>query len=207
MINWKLTLVVIALLPIAGALGGAVGKVMSSSAAAGVSAYATAGGIAEEAISSIRTLTSINAQPDIYKRYAGQMDKARAAANKNALNSGLLFGAFNLFLFGAYALAFWYGAVLLTEDTTLEGGDILTVFFCVLMGALNLGSAGPSMSAVQAAQAVAFKAYKVIDRVPPVDVNSTEGIQVDPASRGQVELRDVSFSYVRDLCCALGSFY
>ena len=195
--NWKLTLVIVALFPIAGGLGAGFGRVMASASAAGARAYATAGGIAEEAIGSIRTVTALNAQADTYHLYASHLDDAQKMSAKSALNGGLVFSSFNLFLYCSYALAFWYGTTLLIDpNEDLQGGDILTVFFCVLFGAVNIGQAGPSISAIQEAQGVAFEAFKVIDRVPDIDIESEEGTKVAAESTvGTLELRDVEFTY------------
>lgn len=195
--NWKLTLVIISLFPVAGGLGAVFGRIMASAAASGAKAYATAGGIAEEAIGSIRTVTALNAQADTYHLYTSHLDDAQKMSAKSALNGGLVFSSFNLFLYCSYALAFWYGTTLLIDpNEDLQGGDILTVFFCVLFGAVNIGQAGPSISAIQEAQGVAFEAFKVIDRVPDIDIESEEGTKVTSESTvGTVELRDVEFTY------------
>ena len=76
----------------------------------------------------------------------------------------------------------------------LEGGTVLTVFFCVLFGAMMVGQAGPAIQSIQDAQAVAYEAYEVIDRVPEVDIQATDGIVLTECT-GHVRLDDIRFAY------------
>ena len=105
--NWKLTLVIVSVFPVAGGLSAMFGRVMAAAAAASARSYATAGGVAEESISSIRTVTALNAQADTYNMYSFFLNSAQKSGEKSALNGGLVFGSFNVFLYFAYALAFW----------------------------------------------------------------------------------------------------
>ena len=105
--DWKLTLVILALLPLAAILGAMFGRVMASAATAGAKSYASAGGVAEESIASIRTVTSLNGQGTAFAMYSNFLTSAQQQGVKSAMNGGALFGVFNLFMYGAYALAFW----------------------------------------------------------------------------------------------------
>ena len=52
---------------------------------------------------------------------------------------GFSTGFLYLCLFGTYALAFWYGAVLIMEpDSGYSIGVVLTVFFSVIIGAFGI---------------------------------------------------------------------
>jgi len=198
--SWKLTLVILSLLPLAAILGAMFGKVMAGAAAAGAKSYAAAGGVAEESIASIRTVTSLNAQGTAFTMYSRFLDAAQKSGVRSSINGGGLFGVFNLFMYGAYGLAFWYGSKLVSEipegatEPELQGGDVLTVFFCVLFGAMMIGQAGPAIQSVQEAQAVAHEAYEVIDRIPEVDIEDTSGTDLTTC-KGHVEFRGVEFAY------------
>ena len=51
---------------------------------------------------------------------------------------GFSTGVLYLCLFGTYALAFWYGAVLIMETGGYTIGVVLTVFFSVIIGAFGI---------------------------------------------------------------------
>jgi ATP-binding cassette subfamily B (MDR/TAP) protein 1 len=191
--DWVLTLVILSLLPVAGVLGALFGQVMSSAAKDATESYAAAGGVAEETIASIRTITSLNAQGSAFSMYSSYLEAARKAGVKASLNGAALFAGFNLFMFCAYGLTFWYGAKRVINGD-VEGGDVLTIFFCVLFGAIMLGQSGPSMKAIQEGQAVLYEAFEVIDRKPEIDIDSNEGKEVTDI-KGHIELRNVKFSY------------
>lgn len=74
------------------------------------------------------------------------MNHAAKVTIKFSFFNGLAFG----FIFGAmiwtYALGFWYGAKLISEETynsnmddIYTAGDVMTIFFSILMGSFSLG--------------------------------------------------------------------
>lgn len=58
----------------------------------------------------------------------------------------------------------------------------------------SLGQASPCMSAFAAGRAAAFKMFETINRRPDIDPYDTRGKKLDDI-QGDIELRDVSFSY------------
>ena len=58
----------------------------------------------------------------------------------------------------------------------------------------SLGQASPCMSAFAAGQAAAFKMFETIHRKPEIDASDTKG-KISEDIRGDIELRDVYFSY------------
>lgn len=67
--SWELTLVILAVTPLLVIVGGIFGKIMGNTASAEQSAYAEAGGIAEEAFSSIRTVVAFGGEHDTIEKY------------------------------------------------------------------------------------------------------------------------------------------
>ena len=81
-------------------------------------------------------------------------------------------------------------------DDCFTGGQILSVFFAVIIGAFAMGQAGPNIESTANAQGAASFIYKVIDRQPTIDSLSEDGLKPDPAAfRGEVEFRNVTFAY------------
>ena len=106
--------------------------------------YGHAGSVASEALGAIRTVTSLNVQPDAISRYRSYIVQAmRVGVGKGfklGLGNGLLFGVIYL----TYGLGFWYGARLVAEaiedgKANPKGGDIIAVFFSVIIGSMALG--------------------------------------------------------------------
>lgn len=108
--------------------------------------YSLAGGLATEAINAIRTVTALNIQPAVISQYRKYLFEAMRIGIQKGLNVGIGLGALLATIFFTYALGFWYGAKLVADDlesncthNCLTGGDIISAFFCIIMGSFSLG--------------------------------------------------------------------
>ncbi|KAH7838351.1 hypothetical protein Vadar_025259 [Vaccinium darrowii] len=79
-------------------------------------------------------------------------------------------------------------------DNGYTGGDVFNVIIAALIGSLSLGQASPCITAFAAGQEAAFKMFETINREPEIDAYDIKGIKLD-AIRGDIELRDIYFSY------------
>ncbi|KAL9972823.1 hypothetical protein ACROYT_G019202 [Oculina patagonica] len=193
--GWKLTLVIIAISPLIAIAGGIMGKLLTSMTTKELDAYAKAGSIAEEVLSSIRTVAAFGGEKKEIVRYTSHLGDAKDFGTKKGLMSGLGMGFFQVIMFGSYALAFWYGAKLIIEGE-MNGGDLLIVFFSVMFGAMQLGQAGPTFTDIATAQGAAYQVFLVIDRDPPIDSSSTEGEVLDDSSfKGNISFSNIEFFY------------
>lgn len=68
-VGWKLALVMLAVCPLIVLAGALTGKVMGSLSSKEQTAYAEAGAIAEQAISSIRTVVAFGGEEEELKRF------------------------------------------------------------------------------------------------------------------------------------------
>ena len=113
-------------------------KFTVESASDGQGAYAKAGGIAEQAFSSIRTVVAFGGQKRETASYVKHLDSAYQAGAKKALVSGVGNGLFVFVLFCVYSLGFWYGANCVSAGE-MTPGQVLNVFMGVVIGAFALG--------------------------------------------------------------------
>lgn len=129
--NWKLTLVLMSMTPLVAIVGAFVSKVpsyfiipsclfvapiicvlplqlMEQSTKQQQELYSKAGSIAEEVLSSIRTVTAFNGQELELKRYnqALELSKRKGILKGVYVGVGLFFTMF--ILYSNYGLAFWY---------------------------------------------------------------------------------------------------
>lgn len=169
--------------------------------------YAAAGGLATESLGAIRTVTALNAQPDVISRYRVFLFKAMQVGIikgfKVGLGNGSVFGS----CFLTYALGFWYGAKLVTEsinngcsisqkgEDCITGGIILAVFFSVIMGSIALGQLAPPLTSFISAKAAIGSMLDILRRKPLIDGFSEEGEVPLQKASGSIELKDVEFSY------------
>ena len=78
--------------------------------------YASAGAIAEETFSLVRTVTSFGLQKQRIARYDKELDKAANETTKQGFALGWGFGSVMFFYFISYSIAFWVGAVLVVNS-------------------------------------------------------------------------------------------
>ncbi|CAJ1079341.1 bile salt export pump [Xyrichtys novacula] len=192
--GWKLTLVVIAVSPLIGIAAGLMAMAVARLTGRELKAYAKAGAVADEVLSSIRTVAAFGGEEKEAERY----DKNLAEAQTWGVKKGAIIGVFQGYLwciiFLCFALAFWYGSKLVIDTQELSPGTLIQVFFGVLMAAMNLGQASPCLEAFASGRAAAKTIFDTIDREPEIDCFSEEGHKLETV-KGDIEFHNVSFFY------------
>lgn len=191
--GWLLTLVMLSSIPLLVIAGGAMSLFLSKMATRGQNAYAKAATVVEQTIGSIRTVASFTGEKQAVTKYNQFLVNAYKSGVFEGLAAGLGLGTVMFIIFASYALAVWFGAKMILEKG-YTGGTVLNVIIAVLTGSMSLGQASPCMSAFAAGQAAAFKMFETIHRKPEIDVSDTNGKILEDI-QGEIELRDVYFSY------------
>uniref|UniRef100_A0A9J7Y083 ATP-binding cassette, sub-family B (MDR/TAP), member 11a n=1 Tax=Cyprinus carpio carpio TaxID=630221 RepID=A0A9J7Y083_CYPCA len=192
--GWKLTLVVIAVSPLIGLAAGLMAMAVARLTGHELTAYAKAGSVADEVLSSMRTVAAFGGEHKETERYDRNLVEAQAWGIKKGAVIGVFQGYLWCIIFLCYALAFWYGSKLVIETKELTPGGLVQVFFGVLMGAVNLGQASPCLEAFASGRAAAKSIFDTIDREPEIDCFSEEGHVLDKV-KGDIEFHSVHFNY------------
>ncbi|OQS04216.1 ATP-binding Cassette (ABC) Superfamily [Thraustotheca clavata] len=201
--GWKLSLVVLAFVPLMAAGIFAMVKTVAGAVQRAIKAYGAAGAVAEEALSNVRTVHMFNSIGATTKKYDAALVEAEAAGIQKGLMSGVSGGITFGLIFVTYSVAISYGAVLVADDNLVppkctsdcyDGGRVLIVFFGVIMGAMALGQAGPSIEATTSARAAAFDAYAIMDRPSKIDPLTSSGRTL-PNVDGSIDLENIHFVY------------
>ncbi|XP_007505013.2 ATP-dependent translocase ABCB1 [Monodelphis domestica] len=191
--GWKLTLVILAVSPVLGLSAALWAKILSSFTDRELLAYAKAGAVAEEVLAAIRTVIAFGGQKKELERYNKNLEDAKNVGIKKAITANISIGAAFLLIYASYSLAFWYGTTLiLSGEYTI--GNVLTVFFSVLIGAFSIGQASPSIEAFANARGAAYEVFKIIDNNPAIDSYSGSGHKPDNI-KGNLEFKNVHFTY------------
>ncbi|NXK03594.1 MDR3 protein, partial [Herpetotheres cachinnans] len=191
--GWKLTLVILAVSPVLGLSAALWAKVLSAFTDKEQAAYAKAGAVAEEVLAAVRTVIAFGGQEKEIKRYHKNLEDAKRVGIKKAITANISMGAAFLLIYASYALAFWYGTTLvLTDDYTI--GNVLTVFFSVLIGAFGIGQTAPCVEAFASARGAAYAIFNIIDNEPKIDNYSETGHKPDHI-KGNLEFQNVYFNY------------
>uniref|UniRef100_A0A5F9D046 ATP binding cassette subfamily B member 1 n=1 Tax=Oryctolagus cuniculus TaxID=9986 RepID=A0A5F9D046_RABIT len=191
--GWKLTLVILAISPVLGLSAALWAKIMSSFTDKELLAYAKAGAVAEEVLAAIRTVIAFGGQQKELERYNKNLEEAKRIGIKKAITANISVGVAFLLMYASYALAFWYGTTLvISKEYSI--GQVLTVFFSVLVGAFSIGQASPNVEAFANARGAAYEIFRIIDNKPSIDSYSEAGHKPDNI-KGNLEFRNVHFSY------------
>ncbi|XP_011362782.1 ATP-binding cassette sub-family B member 5 [Pteropus vampyrus] len=193
--GWKLTLVTLSTSPLIIASAAMFSTIVISLTSKELKAYSKAGAVAEEVLSSIRTVVAFGAQEKEIQRYTQNLKYAKDVGIKKAIASKLSLGAVYFFMNGTYGLAFWYGtSLILHGEPGYTIGTVLAVFFSVIHSSYCIGTAAPNFETFTIARGAAFNIFQVIDKKPAIDNFSTTGYKPE-CIEGTVEFKNVSFSY------------
>ncbi|XP_076306516.1 ATP-dependent translocase ABCB1-like isoform X6 [Tachypleus tridentatus] len=192
-VGWELTLVIMSLTPLLALSSAFMGKMIASSSAREQEKYAQAGSVAEEVLGNIRTVAVFRGEKREVTRYTEALLAGKKVAIRKYIFISIGLGFTFLVLYGSYALAFWYGSVLILNGS-MDPGSVFTVFFAVLIGSFSLGNAVPHLTAIATAKGAAGVIFNIVDNKPKIDPYSDKGIFPQHMTPN-IELRKVNFNY------------
>lgn len=186
-ISPKLTLVILAVVPVIVVTAILFGRMIRRSSKRLQDLYATLNTIAEETFQGISAVKAFTAERRESDRYRASLRELIGVALRVARARGA-FVAFILFiLFGGIAALIWYGKTMMLDTGALTSFVIYAVF---VGGAM--GSFADLYGAVQSAMGAS---ERVRDLLLNADAEALDAGSSERPSRGHVELFDVSFAY------------
>ncbi|CAO2044869.1 unnamed protein product [Urochloa humidicola] len=189
---WRLTLVAlpsVLLLVIPGFL---YGRILIGLARRIRAEYARPGAIAEQAVSSVRTVYSFVAEGSTMTRFSAALEESARLGVKQGLTKGLGVGSSGI-SFAIYAFNVWYGSRLVMYHGG-KGGTVYVVSAGIVVGGMALGSGLSNLKYFSEASSAAERIMEVIQRVPRIDSEHDAGEELVNVA-GEVEFRNVEFCY------------
>ncbi|PUZ76060.1 hypothetical protein GQ55_1G260600 [Panicum hallii var. hallii] len=189
---WRLTLVT---LPSALLLifpGVAYGRALTDLARRIRDQYARPGAVAEQAVSSVRTVYSFVAERATMARFSAALEESARLGLRQGLAKGVAVGS-NGIAFAIYAFNIWYGSRLVMYHG-YPGGTVFVVSSLIVIGGVSLGSALSNVKYFSEATAAAERTLEMIRRVPKIDSESAAGEELANVA-GEVEFKHVDFCY------------
>jgi ABC-type multidrug transport system fused ATPase/permease subunit len=126
--GWKLALILLAVFPVIIVIGRLMGVQLTKRSKQSQDAFGEAGGVAEQAISSVRTVQAFSGEAREVERYESKLKVGLDHGIKTGFITGSGIGAIFFSMFSVYGLAFWYGSQLILEGS-YNPGQVLNVFF------------------------------------------------------------------------------
>ncbi|OLY83004.1 Multidrug resistance protein 1A [Smittium mucronatum] len=192
--GWKMALVVMSIIPLLVFIGLFISSSVGRKTKVALDYRSKSGLVANEALSSMRTVLAFNGQKRESDRYDTSNDLAAKAELSKSFSLALGLGGIYFCTYAIYSLGFWYGAKLIRMGQ-LDPASVLNVFFAFVISGSSIGHATPSISAITSAKGAATNVFNVIDRASPIDpIEMDSGVKVD-YFKGEIEFDNVSFGY------------
>ncbi|OWY93949.1 hypothetical protein PHMEG_00036466, partial [Phytophthora megakarya] len=169
--GWDMSLVMACIMPFMVASLGVLMTSLRKRAVHSQQMYAEAGAVAEETLSSIRTVSSLNAEKLAINKYNERAAKAEETNIQMAKFASCVFGLFMCSIWLMYAAGLWYGGSKVAQGKA-SPSEVFQAFFGVLMGTISLGQITPNISAVAEAKGAAAQIYKILDTPSNIDASN-----------------------------------
>ncbi len=191
-LNWRLTLFVLVLAPLMGALGAVFGMVIRRASEEIQDEVAQAITVSSEVIQSIREVKSFVREPFETNRFNEAIQRAFRVA-VYALRVRSLLGPVVSFIgFGGLAVILWFGGREALEGR-LTGGELIAFLIYGLTVAGSLASLVSLYTQFQQALGATKRVFEILIEQPEI-VDTPDAKAIDRVE-GRITFEDVSFSY------------
>jgi ATP-binding cassette subfamily B (MDR/TAP) protein 1 len=156
--GWLMTLVCLAAFPIIAYAGFLYMRSLQSKSSEFQKYYSKAGGLSEQAFYSIKTVKQLNGEAHEEKIYEDCLDEVRTNSIKFGAKIAASMAFMSSAMFLLYSLGYWFGSNCADPNssscpTSVSGklysaGDVITVFFAVLVGCFNLSQLSPALKKI-----------------------------------------------------------
>ncbi|KAL1548027.1 (ABC) transporter [Salvia divinorum] len=191
MLNWRLTLIVIATYPLI--ISGHISEKLFMKGY-GVDlnkAYLKANMLAGEAVSNIRTVAAFCSEEKVVSLYARELVEPSRSSFRRGQAAGIFYGVSQFFIFSSYGLALWYGSTLM--EKRLSGFEsVMKTFMVLIVTALAMGETLAMAPDLLKGNRMVASVFEVLDR--RTEIVNDVGEEVARVE-GTIELKDVEFSY------------
>lgn len=154
--------------------------------------YKKASSIAEQAISSVRTVYSFAGEKKTITAYSAALQHTVKLGLRHGLAKGLVIGS-SAVVFGIWAFMSYYGSRMVMYHGA-DGGTVYAIGSAIVTGGITLGSGLSNLKPFSEASAAGDRVMEVIKRVPKINSESMEG-KILQDVQGEVEFVHVKFAY------------
>ncbi|KAL3817922.1 hypothetical protein ACJIZ3_003827 [Penstemon smallii] len=190
-LNWRLTLVVIATYPLI--ISGHISeKIFMKGYGVDLNkAYLKANMLAGEAVSNIRTVAAFCAEEKVLDLYSNELIEPSQNSFRRGQAAGIFYGVSQFFIFSSYGLALWYGSILMEKELA-SFKSVMKAFMVLIVTALAMGETLAMAPDLLKGNQMVASVFEILDRRTEILNDVGEEItRVD----GTIELKDVEFSY------------
>ncbi|CAG9824228.1 unnamed protein product [Phaedon cochleariae] len=199
--GWKLAVVAMVSLPISTIIMMIITKIAAKYSKEEMEAYGEAGAVAEEVISSIKTVVAFDGQWKETKLYENHLIEAKCNNIKRCIFISINNFCLWFCIFACYSLTYWYGVHLIVNDRDLPSKErtytpssLVTIFFATLGAMWYFGLAAPLLEILATARAAAQKVFYILDSKPKINKIKDKGRKLYKF-QNCIKFDEVYFSY------------
>ncbi len=195
-LNWRLTLFILLMIPIVVVLGFIFGRTLRRISTQVQDELAAATVVAEEAIQNVREVKSFAREDYEVRRYDGAIERTFRAALR-MLRVRVIFTPLTAFMgFGSLSLILWYGGREVLAGR-LTGGELIAFLIYGMTVAGSFAALVGLYTSFQEAMGATKRVFELLDTPP--DVRDAPDAITLARAEGRITFDDVSFSYGDEL--------
>ncbi|MEO7002319.1 MAG: ABC transporter transmembrane domain-containing protein, partial [Ktedonobacterales bacterium] len=190
-LNWRLTLVVLLVVPPAAIVAGILGRRIWSDSGEVQESLAQATGVLDESLGSIRVVKSFARERYELRRFTARIDELLRISLRRARIQALVSPIVGFIAFAAVIIVIWYGGreVLAGRLTT---GELVAFVIYLAFVIAPLAALSSIFSQTQAGLAAAARVFSVLDEpLDPVAASAT--LPPMPSVQGRISFEHVAF--------------
>jgi ATP-binding cassette subfamily B (MDR/TAP) protein 1 len=191
--GWKLTLVMLAVVPLIAVSNAIFSKLITGKTIKGTKLGSKVSEVASESLSGIKTVYSFVGESLISEKHGQLLEKT---VDNNVCKShfqALQIGMTSLLIFSMYSMGFYFGGRLI-EAHEIPLGSLLSVFFSIIIGTMGFSTLGIVATEISKAQGAAAGIFALFNRVPEINTEEDVGVTL-PNIYGKLSFQDIDFTY------------
>ena len=164
-----------------------------------------------EAAGAIRTVAALTREDDCCELYSTSLEGPLRKSDRVAIWSNAVYALSQSMTFFVIALIFWYGSVLVSRQEYTTFQFFVSLMVCdvfdfvgyhthhsqsVTFGSIQAGNVFSFVPDMSSAQGAGSDIIKLIDMVPEIDAESSEGKLIESEkTQGRIQFQNVHFRY------------
>ncbi len=194
-LNWRLTIVMAAVIPVVSLVAGFFGRRLRSYSTTVQDRLANVTSILDETIGGIRIVKSFAREPHEIRRFTGRVDETFAAAMARARARTIFVPIMSFAVFSGIVLVLWYGGQQVIASQMTPGSLVAFLLYAVIVAG-PIGTLSALYAQLQEAIGASRRVFELLETVP--DIEDAPGAIPLPAVSGRVQLKGVDFAYQAD---------
>ncbi|KAI0365936.1 P-loop containing nucleoside triphosphate hydrolase protein [Pilatotrama ljubarskyi] len=148
--------------------------------------------VAQEALTALRTVQAFNAAPQEQEKFHQKVTNVLKLARKEAIASGIFFGATGWSGNVTLLALLGYGGTLVSRGT-ISVGDLTSLLLYTVYVGSGLQMLTSFFASIMRGIGAGVRIFDLLDRKPAIPPDT--GVEVDPSRRGPVRFEHVWFEY------------